>query len=108
MLRPIDSSISILNTDQRAPQIKDPNAHQFQAVQQVEVAKRIQHEAQSVQPGDRSDEDTRIKDRDSGRNKKDGHNKKKRGQPRGAGEEGKTAASDEAPTAERGGFNFLA
>jgi hypothetical protein len=100
--------MSILNTDHRAPQVKDPNAHQFQVAQQDEVAKRIQHEAQSVQPGDKSDEDTRIKDREGGGNKGDGRNKKKRGQSQGAGEDEKAAAPGEAPTAERGGFNFLA
>ncbi|MDR3254623.1 MAG: hypothetical protein LBT31_03525 [Synergistaceae bacterium] len=107
MLRPIDSTISILNTDQKMHQVKDPGAHQVQVVQQDEIAKRIQHEAQSVQHSDKTDEDTKIKDRGD-RNKGDRRNKKKRGQSQGADEQEAVAAPSEKVAAPGGGFNFLA
>jgi hypothetical protein len=105
VLRPIDSNISIFNTEQRASQVKDPSAHHVQTLQQDEIAKRTQHEAQSVQPADKTDEDVKIKERKDDRNKEDRRNKKRR----------EASAMKEAPeekadeTGAGGGrFDFLA
>jgi saccharopine dehydrogenase-like NADP-dependent oxidoreductase len=78
MLRPIEANLSIFTAEQRAAQVKDPSAHQFQSLQQEEIAKRVQHEAQAVQPTDKSEAGNKVKERKDGRNKDERRNKKRR------------------------------
>jgi hypothetical protein len=105
VLRPIDSNLSILNSEQRANQIKDPSAHHVQTLQQDEVSKRIEHEKQSVLPADKSDEDVKVKDRRDDRRKEEGRGGKKRNpSPESdAPDDGKGAKA-----VHTGGLDFLA
>jgi hypothetical protein len=105
VLRPIDSNLSILNSEQRANQIRDPSAHHVQTLQQDEIAKKVEHEKQSVQQTDKADEDVKIKERRDERGKGESRGKKKRDFSSGAN------APDEetgAETHSAGGLNFLA
>jgi hypothetical protein len=104
VLRPIDSNLSILNSEQRAGQIRDPSAHHVQTLQQDEIAKRTEHEKQTVQRADRTDEDVKIKDQKDER-KKDERRNKKKGNP-----SPDDAPDDNNSTDARSGsgFDFLA
>jgi hypothetical protein len=108
VLRPIDSNLSIFTAEQRANQIRDPSAHHVQTLQQDEIAKKTQHEAQSVQPADKTDEDMKVKDRKDGRKEEERRNKKRRkfpDEPEKPEDESETAAASDAS---KGRFNFLA
>jgi hypothetical protein len=78
VLRPIDSNLSILNSEQRASQIRDPSAHHVQTLQQDEIAKKTEREKQTVQGTDRTDGDVKIKDRKDEGKKDERRGKKKR------------------------------
>jgi hypothetical protein len=108
VLRPIDSSISILTAEERANQIKDPSAHHAQTLQQDEIAKRTQREAQSVQPADKTDEDVKIRDRKEDRNKDGRRNKKKKNSSDDAEERGDESKEKPRTAAASGRFEFLA
>jgi hypothetical protein len=104
VLRPIDSNLSILSSEQRANQIRDPSAHHVQTLQQDEISKRIEHEKQSVLPTDKTDEDVKVKDQKDGRKKEVGRGGKKR-----------NPSAPDAPdddkgveTSPAGGLDFLA
>jgi hypothetical protein len=104
VLRPIDSNLSILNSEQRASQIRDPSAHHVQTLQQDEIAKRTEREKQTVQSTERTDEDVKIKDKKDERKKDERRNKKKQNPLLEA-----DAADEKNPAdAPSGGLNFLA
>jgi hypothetical protein len=108
MLRPIDSNLSIFTAEQRANQIRDPSAHHVQTLQQDEIAKKTQHEAQSVQPANKTDEDMKVRDRKDDGKEEERRNKKKRnspGEPKESEDESETAAANDASESR---FNFLA
>jgi hypothetical protein len=106
VLRPIDSSLSILNSEQRANQAKDQSAHHVQTLQQDEIAKRIQHEARSVQPADKGEGSVKVRDRKDDRNKDERRNKKKRDQSASADESEESAVK--SARHDGGGVDFLA
>jgi hypothetical protein len=105
VLRPIDSNLSILNSEQRASQIRDPSAHHVQTLQQDEIAKRTEREKQTVQRMDRTDEDVKIKDRKDEGKKDERRNKKKQDSLPDADEPEEKNASG---ASSGGGFDFLA
>ena len=105
MLRPIDSNISVLNSEQRAVQPKDPSAHHVQTLQQTEISKRIEHERQSVLPTDRSDEDVRVRDRKDERRKQEERGGKKRNPRPSSGAPEDDGGAEAAPS---GRLDFLA
>jgi hypothetical protein len=106
MLRPIESNLSVYNVDQKASQIKDPNAHQFQAMQQDEINKRTLQEAQTVQKNDKSEGEVRVRDRKDDRGREGGEDK--RGRKRGNSQDAPEGETDEASGAGDGHLNFLA
>lgn len=106
MLRPIESNLSLYNVEQKASQIKDPNAHQFQAMQHDEIVKSAQQQAQTVQTIEKSEGDVKVRERredpeERRRKKKD----RERGDGRGEDEEARKGS--DAPGS-HGGLNFLA
>jgi hypothetical protein len=105
VLRPIDSNLSILNSEQRANQIRDPSAHHVQTLQQDELAKKVEHEKQSVQQTDKTDEDVKIKARKDERERGERRGGKKRNFSPGADAPEEEKNAESPPTS---GLNFLA
>lgn len=105
MLRPIESNLSVYNVDQKASQIKDPNAHQFQAMQQDEINKRTLQEAQTVQKTDKSEGEVKVRDRKDDRGREDKRGRKRdnsQDAPEPEGEAGEASGTGD------GHLNFLA
>lgn len=108
MLRPIEANLSIYNVEQKASQVKDPNAHQFQAMQNEEIAKSAQKQAQTVQTVEKSEGGVKVRDR-----REDAEEKHKR--EKGRGKTGTDSGGDSDgqqadPDASRpgGSLDFLA
>ncbi|MDR1578971.1 MAG: hypothetical protein LBS35_01330 [Synergistaceae bacterium] len=102
MIRPIESSMSLYTVDQKAHQTQnDPDTHMAQAMQQNELIKHNQAQAQKVQKMPEADGEVKIRDRESEKNR---------------GDRGKKRKKDEHPEEESksgdgtsgGGLNFLA
>ncbi|MDR1472270.1 MAG: hypothetical protein LBS75_07080 [Synergistaceae bacterium] len=104
MLRPIESNLSVYNVDQKASQIKDPNAHQFQAMQQDEINKKTLQEARTVQKAEKPEGEVKVRERKDDRGREDRRGRK-RDNPRGDGAEDK---AEETSGAGDGHLNFLA
>lgn len=105
MVRPIESNMSLYNVELKASEIKDPNASQFQAAQQTQSKKDMEHKAQSVQATEELEGEVKIRDKDSKRERDgDGKKKKKDGRP---GEQQEDVPADRKPDTSRG-FSFLA
>lgn len=106
MLRPIESNLSLLNVEQKASQVKDPNAHQFQAVQQDEILKSAQRQAQTVQTVEKPEGDVKVRERrnDPEERRREKRRRDARGGPDGEKEDGQ--ADPDAP--QSGGLDFLA
>lgn len=108
MLRPIESNLSIYNVEQKASQVKDPNAHQFQAMQNEEIAKSAQKQAHTVPTIEKPEGDVKVRDR-----REDSEEKHRRKKGRGkTGDEreddkGEREADAEAPI-HGGSLDFLA
>jgi hypothetical protein len=94
----------LYNADHKAGQVKDPNAHQFQAMQQDEIAKRTLQQTQTVQPPEASEGEVKIRDRQQNRDKDDRRGKKRK---KGTYEDSSEAASDE-PKGKAGRLDLLA
>ncbi|MDR3278985.1 MAG: hypothetical protein LBT23_00580 [Synergistaceae bacterium] len=103
MLRPIDSSLSLYNVDHKAHQAQnDPNAHQFQTMQQDEIVKRSMQQMNTVQKTPESEGEVRIRDKNQEKNRDDAKKEKKR-----KSEAEPEASADEKDT-EEGHLNFFA
>jgi hypothetical protein len=78
MLRPIETNLSVYNTDHKAHQMKDDqSSHQFQAMRQDETVKESLLQRQTVQKSPESDGEVKIRDRNSDKNR-DGSGKRKK------------------------------
>jgi hypothetical protein len=108
MLRPIEANLSIFTAEQRATQVKDPSAHHFQSLQQEEIAKRVQHEAQTVQPTDKGESGNKVKERKENRNKDERQNKKRRDTQAETSPEEETEARIAKTASTSGRFDFFA
>lgn len=106
MLRPIESNLSIYNVEQKASQIKDPNAHQFQAMQHDEIVKSAQQQAQTVQTIEKSEGDVKVRERKD--DPEERRRKKKDRDARGGGEKDDGQSADSGSSGSRGGLDFLA
>lgn len=106
MLRPIESNLSLLNVEQKASQLKDPNARQFQAVQNDEIVKSAQQQAQTVRTVEKPDGGVSVRERRE--DPRERRRRKKEGGARGSedGSEGEGADTGDSPASE--GLNFLA
>lgn len=104
MIRPIETNMSLYNVEMKASEVKDPNASQFQAAQQQQTKKEVEHQAQSIQPTDQTEGEVKIRDNNSKREQNDGGKKKKNSQQDESEEE---QAVDRTPDTSRG-FSFLA
>lgn len=103
MLRPIENSLSLYNVELKANQVKDPNAHQQQAMQQAEIGKQAEQRAQTVQALEKTEAEVKIRERKDGRGNGGGGGGKRRRDGQGEEPEG----SDEKQAAS-GGLDFLA
>ena len=108
MLRPIETNLSLFNVEHRANQAKEPNAHQFQVMQQEEISKRMQHEAQSVHPTEKVEAEVKVRERKDDRDKEDGKKKKKKNNSFGQAEEIEEETVAQTASTSSGGLNFLA
>ncbi|MDR0764583.1 MAG: hypothetical protein LBE65_03210 [Synergistaceae bacterium] len=106
MIRPIESSMSLYTVDHKAHQAQNaPDAHMAQAMQQNELIKHNQKQAQMVQKMPETEGEVKIRDGDSEKNKGGrGKKRKKEERPEEEPETGKGAPSE----ASGGGLNFLA
>jgi hypothetical protein len=101
MLRPIESNLSLYSVDHKAHQAQnDPNAHQFQAMQQEEIVKRTTQQMNTVQKSPESEGEVKIRDRDPERERGGQKKKKKR--------EGGAELSQEEEKSGNGHLDFLA
>ena len=73
MLRPVEASLTLYNVEHKASQLKDPNAPQYQALQQDEIAKNAQQKAQTVQPSPKTEGGVKIRE-DKERDRRNGGN----------------------------------
>ena len=107
MLRPIESNLSLYNVENKASQVKDPNAHQFQSMQQHEISVKAQIQAQTVQPTEKPEGDVKVRER---KDERDGGGKGKNRRQSGSSDE--QAAEEEKETGQAaagsGRLNFLA
>ncbi|MDR1916537.1 MAG: hypothetical protein LBQ58_08195 [Synergistaceae bacterium] len=108
MLRPIESNLSVYNVDQKASQVRDPNAHQFQAMQQDEINKKSLQEAQTVQKTDKTEGEVKVRERQDDRNKEEQRRRKRENSRSGAEMEEESAATSISSASEGGRLNFLA
>jgi hypothetical protein len=103
MIRPIESSMSLYTVDHKAHQAQnDPDTHMAQAMQQNELIKHHQEQAQTVQKMPEAEGEVKIRDRDSEKNK--GNREKKRKKEERPEEEPETGHGTQGG----GGLNFLA
>ncbi|MDR0652572.1 MAG: hypothetical protein LBG12_04600, partial [Synergistaceae bacterium] len=78
MIRPIESSMSLYTVDHKAHQAQNaPDTHMAQAMQQNELIKRNQEQAQTVQKMPEAEGEVKIRDRESDKNR-DGRGKKRK------------------------------
>lgn len=105
MLRPIESNLSLYNVENKASQVKDPNAHQYQAMQQNEMDKKAQIQSQTVQPTEKTEGGTKVRERkeDRERNREEKRKREKISRASTVDESGKTSTNQEGS-----GLNFLA
>lgn len=110
MLRPIESNLSLYNVESKASQIKDPNAHQYQAMQQSEMDKKSQLQAQTVQPAEKAEGGVRVRERkeDREREKRQEQRKKKNLAPAVRDEDADEQSGGTDAGHGRSGLNFLA
>lgn len=78
MIRPIETNLSIFNVENKASQVKDPNATQAQAMQQIDIKKDSEHQSQSVQAMEEAEGEVKIRDRKSRREKEERRKNKDR------------------------------
>jgi hypothetical protein len=103
MIRPIESSMSLYTVDHKAHQAQNaPDTHMAQAMQQNELIKHNQEQAQTVQKTAEPEGEVKIRDRESEKDKGGrGKKRKKEERPEEEPEAGKGTPSG-------GGLNFLA
>ncbi len=106
MLRPIESNLSIYNVEQKASQVKDPNAHQFQAMQHDEIIKSAQQQAQTVQSVEKSEGDVKVRERKD--DPEERRRKKKNRDARSGEDRDDEGCADSGSSSSRSGLDFLA
>jgi hypothetical protein len=95
--------MSLYTVDHKAHQTQnDPNTHMAQAMQQNELIKHNQEQAQTVQKLPETDGEVKIRDRESEKNKGDRGKKRKKEERH----EEESKSGKEKPSG--GGLNFLA
>lgn len=111
MLRPIEANLSIYNVEQKASQVKDANAHQFQAMQNEELVKAAQKQAQVVQTIEKPEGEVKVRDRQDDPEERR-RRKRNRGKARDNGEDdsGTTQSDSHTPHPNNSGgsLDFLA
>jgi hypothetical protein len=103
MIRPIESNMSLYTVDHKAHQAQNaPDTHMAQAMQQNELLKQNQVQAQTVQKLPETDGEVKIRDRESEKNKGGREKKRKKEElPEKESENGDGTQGG-------GGLNFLA
>jgi len=108
VLRPIESNLSIYNVEQKSSQIKDPNAHQFQAMQNEELVKNAARQTQTVQTIEKAEGEVKVRERREDPEDRHGRQKKRGGRGSLGEDETEEKQADENVSESGGGLDFLA
>ena len=107
MLRPIESNLSLYNVENKASQVKDPNAHQYQSMQQHEINVKAQIQAQTVQPTEKPEGDVKVREQNEERDRRGKRKNRKQGEP-ARDEESNNTAEEQKTFTSSGKLDFLA